>query len=164
MAQRSRICLQCRRNGFDPWVGKIPWRREQQPTPVFFPGKSHGQRRLAGYSLYSRKRVRHDWATKNQQQNRKNLVLIQSPLFQKPKQNICAFCCCYFSYSVHDNFRWRNEAEMNMKCIHMPQKRSPLKSSLALGYKGYIMMSRAFNTRLFFFTLDNILVLRLYFG
>ena len=40
----------CRRPRFDPWVGKIPWRREWQPTPVFVPGKSHGQRRLAGYS------------------------------------------------------------------------------------------------------------------
>ena len=30
--------------GFDPWVRKIPWRREWQPTPVFLPGKSHGQR------------------------------------------------------------------------------------------------------------------------
>ena len=45
-----RICLQCRRPGFDPWVGKIPWRREWQPTPVFLPGESHGQRKLAGYS------------------------------------------------------------------------------------------------------------------
>ena len=40
-----------RRCGFDPWVGKIPWRRKWQPTPVFFlPGKSRGQRRLMGYS------------------------------------------------------------------------------------------------------------------
>ena len=31
-----RICLQCRRHGFDPWVGKIPWRRTWQPTPVFW--------------------------------------------------------------------------------------------------------------------------------
>ena len=38
--------------GFDPWVGKIPWRRKWQPTPVFMPGKSHGQRSLAGYSLW----------------------------------------------------------------------------------------------------------------
>ena len=36
---------------FDPWVGKIPWRRKWQPTPVFLPGKSCGQRSLAGYSL-----------------------------------------------------------------------------------------------------------------
>ena len=32
-----------------PWVGKIPWRRAWQPTPVFLPGECHGQRRLAGY-------------------------------------------------------------------------------------------------------------------
>ena len=36
--------------GFDPWVGKIPWRRARQPTPVFLPGESHGQRSLAGHS------------------------------------------------------------------------------------------------------------------
>ena len=36
--------------GFDPWVRKIPWRRKWQPIPVFLPGKSHGWRRLAGYS------------------------------------------------------------------------------------------------------------------
>ena len=35
---------------FDPWVGKIPWRRQWQPTPVFLPEKSHGQRSLAGHS------------------------------------------------------------------------------------------------------------------
>ena len=37
-----RIRLQCRRPGFDPWVGKIPWRRERLPTPVFWPGEFHG--------------------------------------------------------------------------------------------------------------------------
>jgi len=37
-------------NAGDPWVGKIPWRRKWQPTPIFLPGKSHGQRSLAGYS------------------------------------------------------------------------------------------------------------------
>ena len=36
--------------GFDPWVGKIPWRRKWQPTPVFLPGESHGWRSLVGYS------------------------------------------------------------------------------------------------------------------
>ena len=36
---------------FDPWVGKIPWRKEWQPTPVFWPGKSYAQRSLAGYGL-----------------------------------------------------------------------------------------------------------------
>ena len=38
------------RGGFDPWIGKIPWRRAWLPTPVFLPGESHGQRSLVGYS------------------------------------------------------------------------------------------------------------------
>ena len=37
------------RHGFDPWVRKIPWRRTQQPPPVFLPGEFHGQRSLKGY-------------------------------------------------------------------------------------------------------------------
>ena len=45
----------CRRPGFDPWVMKIPWRREWQPTAVFLPGKSYGQRSLVGYSPWGRK-------------------------------------------------------------------------------------------------------------
>ena len=52
------------RPGFDPWVGKIPWRRKWQPTPVFLPGKSHGQGSLAGCSPWSCKRVGHNLATK----------------------------------------------------------------------------------------------------
>ena len=57
----SRICLQCRRCSFDPWVRKIPWRRGWQPTTVFLPEKSHGQRSLSGYSSLGH-RVRHDWS------------------------------------------------------------------------------------------------------
>ena len=45
----QRIHLQCRRAKFNSWVGKILWRREWQPTPVFLPGELHGQRSLAGY-------------------------------------------------------------------------------------------------------------------
>ena len=43
------------RVGFDPWVGKIPWRRKWQPTPVLLPGESHGGRSLVGYSPRGRK-------------------------------------------------------------------------------------------------------------
>ena len=46
---------QCRRHKrprFDPWVGKIPWRKAWQPTPVFLPGESHGQRSLEGATVY----------------------------------------------------------------------------------------------------------------
>ena len=45
------------RAGFDPWVGKIPWRRKWQSTPVLLPGKSHGQRSLVGYSPWGRKEL-----------------------------------------------------------------------------------------------------------
>ena len=41
--------------GSDPWVGKTPWRRKWQPTPVFLLGESHGQRILVGYSPLGRK-------------------------------------------------------------------------------------------------------------
>ena len=49
-------CLQCGRPGFDSWIGKIPCRRKWQPTPVFLPGKSHGQRSLAVYSPWGCKK------------------------------------------------------------------------------------------------------------
>ena len=48
--RQFKICPQCRKPWFNPWVGKIPWRRKWQPTPVFLPGKSHGQKSLVGYS------------------------------------------------------------------------------------------------------------------
>ena len=49
--------LQCRKRGFYPWVGKIPWTRTEQPTPVFLPGESHGQSSLVGYSSWGRKEL-----------------------------------------------------------------------------------------------------------
>ena len=55
VAQWWRVRLQCRKPGFHPWVGKMPWRRKWQPTPVFLPGKSYGQRNLAGYSPWGHK-------------------------------------------------------------------------------------------------------------
>ena len=48
-------CKRPRSLRFDPWVGRIPWRRKWQPTPVFLPGKFHGQRSLAGCSPRGRK-------------------------------------------------------------------------------------------------------------
>ena len=51
----ERICLQSRRPRFDPSVGKILWRREWQPNPVFLPGESHGQRSQACCSPWGHK-------------------------------------------------------------------------------------------------------------
>ena len=47
----------CQAGGFYPWVGKGPWRRTWQPTSVFLPGKSHGQRSLVGYSPWGYKEL-----------------------------------------------------------------------------------------------------------
>ena len=63
----KECACQRRRRRFDPWVGKMPWRRKRQRTPLFLPGKSQGQRNLLGYSPWGRKRVGRDLATKGQQ-------------------------------------------------------------------------------------------------
>ena len=52
---KNPLCKRPKRCRFDPWVGKIPWRRAWQLTPVFLPGESHGQRSLAGYSPWDHK-------------------------------------------------------------------------------------------------------------
>ena len=50
-------CKRCKRRRFNPWAGKIPWRRTWQPTPVFLPGESHGQGSLVGYSPWGHKEL-----------------------------------------------------------------------------------------------------------
>ena len=58
-----KACLpmqETKRCRFDPWVGKIPWRRVWQPTLVFLPGESHGQRSLLGIQFIGSHRVRYD--------------------------------------------------------------------------------------------------------
>ena len=50
-------CRRLKRHEFDPWVGKIPWRRAWQPTSVFLPGESHGQRNIGGYSPWGHKEL-----------------------------------------------------------------------------------------------------------
>ena len=62
LAGKESTC-QRRRPGFDPWVGKMPWKK-WQPTPVVLPGESHGQRSLAGYSPRGLKGEGHDLVTK----------------------------------------------------------------------------------------------------
>ena len=59
-ASAKEPACQCRihkRCGFNAWVGKVPWRRKWQHTPVFLPGESHGQRNLEGCSPWGRKEV-----------------------------------------------------------------------------------------------------------
>ena len=54
-------CRRFKRWKFDPWIGKIPWRRAWRPIPVFLPGESRGQRSLEGCSSWGRKGLGHDW-------------------------------------------------------------------------------------------------------
>ena len=75
--EKFRIHLQCRSYGLDLWVGKVPWRRKWQPTPIFFPGKSSEQRSLADYGPWGPKRVEHDLATKHTLTMRNSKLLFQ---------------------------------------------------------------------------------------
>ena len=81
----------CRRHEFDPWSRKISWRRKWQSTPVFLPGKSHGQRKLVGYSPSGYKR-----ATK-QQQSFKELTGSNSSLFPST---------CFLVYSIPPSLKY----------------------------------------------------------
>ena len=58
VAQMVSVCLQCERPGFDPWVGKIPWRRKWQPTPVLLALKIPWTEELgAGYYPWGHKEL-----------------------------------------------------------------------------------------------------------
>ena len=56
---------QCRGCVFDPWLGKTPWSRKWQPTPVFLTGKFHGQRNLVGCSPWGHEKVSRDLVQPN---------------------------------------------------------------------------------------------------
>ena len=55
-------CRRQKRHQFNPWVGKIPWRRAQQPTPVFLPGESPWTEEPGGLQSIGSRRIRHDWS------------------------------------------------------------------------------------------------------
>ena len=79
--RRQRNCLQCRKPGLDPWVRKIPWRREWLPTPLLLSGEFHGQRSLAGYSPWGRKELDiTEWLTLSLSNiKRRNCSVVYSP-------------------------------------------------------------------------------------
>ena len=89
-------CRKHKRHGFDPWVGKLPWTREWQPTPVFLSGEFHGQRSLAGYSPWGGKESqlshRHDWAT--------NTFTSTKSVFKMQKKKVMYLIYCYNGYPI----------------------------------------------------------------
>ena len=88
---------------FDPWVGKMPWRRKWQSTPVFLPGELHGQRSLAGYSPWGHKRVKHDLVTKQPQQQH---CLVIQPTDSQAEFVPGAQIKCFFSLFFNYLFLW----------------------------------------------------------
>ena len=55
MAQLVKNLPAVQETWFDPWVGKVPWRREWKPTPVFLPGEFHGWKSFMDYSPWDLK-------------------------------------------------------------------------------------------------------------
>ena len=138
-----RIHLQCRRHGFDPWVRKIPWRRKQQPTPVFLPGISHGQRSLAGYSPRGCKRVGHKWVTKQQQQTTKQIICIMgSMLTPYPawySNNLVPFTYPVSYPTVHSGLCMRAHTHT---CMHASTDLIPQLGSLNVSILGLSLNSQ----------------------
>ena len=106
-ASGKESACQFRRHGFDPWVGKIAWSRNRQPTPVLLRGEFHGQRSLVGYSPWFA-RVGHNWVTehiltynwspKRERENgkEKNVWGHNHQYFPSSISsiNFCCCCCC----------------------------------------------------------------------
>ena len=82
------------------WVGKIPWGRKQSLTPIFLPGKSHGQRSLVGYSLWGRKEL-------DTTEHTHAHVLLASEKLSFPKWFRLEFLCLHFRWLGHcSDCRW----------------------------------------------------------
>ena len=94
VAQRYRICLACRSYrspSFDPWVRKIHWMRAWQPTPVFLPEESHGQRSLVDYSPQGHRELDTQHTTQKSRQRRRNEREISQYRFCIPYAITCWF-------------------------------------------------------------------------
>ena len=120
----------CKRCGFNPWVGKIPWRRAWQPTPVSLLGESHRQRSLVGYCPWCH-RVRPNW---NDLASRHTLILnVSATNWHLPRafasdwtrraSAIClcgnwTLCCC--SWRLINTPRGELRVESEILCA--PQK------------------------------------------
>ena len=95
--------LQCRRPGFDPWVGKIPWRRARQPTPVLLLGESPWTEELVRLCPWCH-RVGHDWTAKHStaQQVVEDLEISGFGNWDKgggSYLNVVQFRCLFFTHS-----------------------------------------------------------------
>ena len=94
---------QCRRRrwcGFDPWVGKIPWRRKWQPTPVSLPGEIQWTAETGGLQSIALQRVRYNWVTEHTQDEIKVSLVFVLPGGSEGGSIPClslASCDCWYS-------------------------------------------------------------------
>ena len=102
------IYFQCVRLGFNPWVGKIPWRRWWQPTPVFLPGESLWTEEPGRLQSMGLQRVLHKWATKHSTES----------ICDSKKKHINDHCCFYNGYLCY--------YQLNRICTCYVQSFTPL--------------------------------------
>ena len=102
LSSKESTCNGRKRCKFNPQVRKIPWKRKWQLTPVFLPGKSHGQR---DYSPWGRQRVGHNLSTKavtkEQQQQQHELPRWFSLLFRFPQLPLSFLLCFFLLHSTN---------------------------------------------------------------
>ena len=148
------------RQGFSPWVRKVPWRRKWQPTPVFMPGKFHGQRNTVGYHPQHRKELdttEHTHAhthTHTQSQNKPNCYLFSSEKFLISIK-ILSLSSFYFIFLKIYKIYIFIHTQMQIQLIQREEKRRFLLDTC------WIILFSCTHSILFYFTsfLSNILFL-----
>ena len=133
---------QCSRQWFSPWVEKIPWRRKWQPTPVFLPGKFHGQRSLTGYIVHGI--AKHQTWLKAHTYVYIYLLLILLVVWQKPAQH-CKLNRFFFNlksnkYDLTGNLRqgtyWMERLSRKLSGMYLGGKEQ---MGFILIYSSYLM-------------------------
>ena len=114
----------CERHTFSPWVGKIPWRKAWQPTPVVLPGEFHGQRSLVGYSPWGRKELGYSWSSWAHTHSglSQNWAL---GMYQQTRRTRSCFHGAYFLMGWEDNLfinEWANTHTHNKENINTRQR------------------------------------------
>ena len=129
----KRICLQCRRPKFNPWVGKILWRSEWQRTPVFLPRlEFHGQRSLVSYSPWGCKELD---MTERLTHTHKNFSKPSHPQ-NNPRRKVLLFhyhyCYCYYSCFIPKETEAKEVLKMNT-ATKWPSRESVWLQGMLLG-------------------------------
>ena len=133
-----RICLKCGIPGFDPWVGKIPWRRGWQPTSVFRPGESPWTEEPGGLESMALQRVGHNCATKHMNvHTHARMHIYQFSSFAQSCLTLCnPMDCSMPGFPVHHQLLEPTETHVHhvsdaIQPFHPPSSPSPPALSLS---------------------------------